>query len=288
MKQIVKQTLQAIDDQSTIKNIQKIHGGSINESYKIETTKSVYFMKYQSDPPPNFFYREKNGLQIIRDTQTISVPHVYYYSDEKKSAFLLLEWVHGEKTQKTESLLGERLAKMHATKNEKHGFQEDTYIGILPQPNELFTNWVEYYRHKRIQAQFDVGRKQNLIYGKREQKLEKIIIDLDKWIPENVSASLLHGDLWGGNWICGDQGIPYLIDPSILYGDRHFELAFTELFGGFSTEFYDAYQEAYPIAAYYDDVKRLYQLYYLLVHLNLFGEMYGNQVDSILDYYIGG
>ncbi len=95
----------------------------------------------------------------------------------------------------------------------------------------------------------------------------------------------MHGDLWSGNWLYNNEGVPYLVDPSFLYGDRHFELAFTYLFGGFSEAFYQGYKNVGTIEDYFDDVKPLYQLYYLLVHLNIFGEMYGSSVDSVLNHY---
>lgn len=288
MKKMIQRAFQSIEDRTAINSIQRIHGGSINEAYKVKTKNSVYFLKHHSDPPPHFFRLEMKGLQLIRETKTVSVPNVYHYSDDKKGAFLLLEWVSGQKTEKTESMLGEQLATMHYTTNKNHGFEENTYIGILPQPNTLFQSWLEYYRDKRLQSQLEIGKMRKTIHGKRKQKLEKLINDVDYWIPKsNIPASLLHGDLWGGNWISGDQGKPYVIDPSILYGDRHFELAFTELFGGFSKNFYESYHAVYPIDTYYEDVKPLYQLFYLLVHLNLFGEVYGSQVDFILNHYIG-
>lgn len=117
--------------------------------------------------------------------------------------------------------------------------------------------------------------------------MEKLLENLDKWVPDKVEPSYLHGDLWGGNWLSGPGGEPYVIDPSFLYGDRHFELAFTEVFGGYSSEFYQAYQDRFPLSPYYEDVKPLYQLYYLLVHLNMFGEAYGRSVDTILKRYTG-
>ena len=125
------------------------------------------------------------------------------------------------------------------------------------------------------------------IKGNRYHLLTKLLERLEEWIPHHPSASLLHGDLWGGNWMNGADGKPYLIDPSILYGDHAFELAFTELFGGFSPSFYRAYEDVFPLPAEYENQKPLYQLFYLLVHLNMFGESYGGSVDRILKRYVG-
>src|SRR5690625_2058964 len=180
-----------------------------------------------------------------------------------------------------------KLSHLHQHAGQKHGFDRDTYIGLLPQPNRLYDNWLDYYREKRLLPQLDLAIKRQRIHHQRRAQLEKLILQLDRWVPQQVQPSYLHGDLWGGNWLVGPNGTPYVIDPSFLYGDRHFELAFTELFGGFSQIFYDAYQATYPLLDIYDDVKPLYQLYYLLVHLNIFGESYGSRVDAILNRYIG-
>lgn len=230
---------------------------------------------------------ESIGLQYIKETNTISVPTVLAFADKPDESYLLMEWIEGEKTISTDKVLGQKIAALHHTFGRHHGVQQDTYIGLLPQPNGLFENWLEYYRDKRLMPQIYEGIKQKRIDYKRRDKLEKLLNRLDHWIPQQVKPSYLHGDLWGGNWIVGKDGRPYIIDPSFLFGDRHFELAFTELFGGFSQDFYEAYCGIFPVEGYYEDVKQLYQLYYLLVHLNIFGESYGARVDMVLNNYVG-
>ncbi|WP_174615630.1 fructosamine kinase family protein [Virgibacillus ihumii] len=287
MNTVIETALYEAGDDTKALTVKQSHGGSINESYFIETEQQKYFIKFHPDAPERFFELEAKGLKRIGETNSISVPDVLAYSDKKGSAYLVLEWVEGSKTAQTESMLGDRIAQMHQTTGEQHGFSDDTFIGLLPQPNGLFDSWVEYYRDRRLAAQLKQGINQKSITGKRRDRLEKLINDLDKWIPDDVAPSYLHGDLWGGNWLVGAGGTPYVIDPSFLYGDRHFELAFTELFGGYSADFYHAYKERFPLMADYEDVKPLYQLYYLLVHLNIFGEMYGGAVDSVLKQYVG-
>lgn len=287
MNIIIKKILSNIQDQSRLKGLKRVHGGSINETFYIETEKGRYFLKYHKNAPSRFFEMEKLGLQLIEKTNTISVPTVLAYDDQLGESFLLLEWIEGEKTDETEKMLGNEIANMHYNFGEYHGFHQDTFIGLLPQPNDLFESWLEYYRNKRLTVQLKEGIKRKRIDHKRRDQLEKLLNRLDEFIPEKAKPSFLHGDLWGGNWIVGPEGKPYIIDPSFLYGDRHFELAFTELFGGFSHRFYDAYDQTFPVEDYYNDVKPLYQLYYLLVHLNIFGESYGARVDAILNTYIG-
>ncbi|GIN95682.1 fructosamine kinase [Siminovitchia terrae] len=286
MTQIIQQALNKTNDYSAIKDIKRVAGGSINEGFFTETENGRYFIKHHANSPEGFFELETDGLLLIKETKTVSVPKVLAFSDKKGEAFLIIEWIEGRKTPETQARLGEQLASMHQQFGEKHGFQKDTYIGTLPQPNGLFSNWLDYYRDRRLRPQFELGIRNHFIGGKRRERLERLLYRLEHWIPEEIPPSYLHGDLWGGNWLPGPGGNPYLIDPSFLYGDRHFELAFTELFGGFSQEFYKAYTGEFPFADYYEDVKPLYQLYYLLVHLNMFGESYGGQVDAVLQHYV--
>lgn len=285
MNERIKTALQEAGDTTALKAIERAAGGSINESYFVETAKRRYFVKYHADAPARFFEIEAKGLAHIRATNTIAVPETFTFSDQPGNGFIVMEWLEGQKTDNTEKELGEKLAAMHQSIGDRHGFEEDTFIGILPQPNGWFSNWLDYYRNRRLTAQLNQGIANNRITGRWRKQLEDIIDRLEQWIPADVPPSCLHGDLWGGNWITGPQGKPYLIDPSPLYGDRHFELAFTELFGGYSARFYEAYYSSLAPDENYKNRKPLYQLYYLLVHLNIFGESYGSGVDAILKRY---
>ncbi|MFS0647406.1 fructosamine kinase family protein [Siminovitchia sp. 179-K 8D1 HS] len=277
----------AAADQTAIRKMKRVRGGSINESFFVETEKNKYFIKCHPNPPKHFFSLEAKGLWYIKETETISVPNVLAYSDEKEAAFLVLEWIEGQETKNTQATLGHQLAAMHEHAGMKHGFPKDTYIGILPQPNGIYDSWLEYYRDRRLRTQLELGIEHNMITGKRREQMERLLQRLGDWIPGDAKPSYLHGDLWGGNWMSGPGGRPYLIDPSFLFGDRHFEIAFTELFGGFSQAFYRAYSDRFSLDSHYEEKKPLYQLYYLLVHLNIFGELYGTQVDAVLKRYVG-
>jgi len=287
MERLAKIALENGRDYSGLQTIKRIQGGSINEAFYVQTVDAEYFMKFHPNSPKSFFKSEATGLRLIKETGTISVPNYLSYSDQPGNAFLLLEWIEGKKTENTEVVLGQKLAEFHQCIGRMHGFQNDTYIGLLPQPNELNANWLDYYRTFRLGSQIEQGIEKELIKDNRRHQLEKLIKRLDKWIPSFVEPSHLHGDLYTGNWIVGPGGDPYVVDPSFLYGDRHFEIAFTELFGGLPTKFYQAYEESYPLRHDYEDIKPLYQLYYLLAHLNLFGETYGASIDTILNKYIG-
>ena len=139
-----------------------------------------------------------------------------------------------------------------------------------------------------MKGQLEQGRTRGFVRGQREALLVKLLEQLHHWIPTQPKKSILHGDLWVGNWMVSTRGTPYLIDPAILYGNHEFELAFTALFGGFHDVFYEAYQSIFPLSLEYDEWKEIYQLYNLLVHLNVFGESYGGAVDRILRTYVNG
>lgn len=287
MEQLAKIALENGRDYSDLQEIKPIKGGSINEAFYVRTTDAQYFMKFHANSPKNFFKSEAIGLRIIKETNTVSVPEYLSYSDQTGNAFLLLEWIEGVEAVNTETILGQKLAKLHQCFGRMHGFGNDTYIGLLPQPNKLLPNWLEYFRTYRLGSQIEQGVENGVVHGERHKKLDKLLERLDEWVPTFVEPSHLHGDLYSGNWIVGPGGEPFLVDPSFLYGDRQFDMAFTELFGGFSGNFYDAYNEVFPLRPDYEDVKPLYQLYYLLAHLNLFGETYGPKVDDIVNRYVG-
>lgn len=287
IERLAKLALESGREYSKIRAVKQIEGGSINESFYVQTEEAEFFMKFHANSPPAFFKSESTGLRLIKETNTISVPNHLSYSDQPGNAFLLLEWIEGKKGADTEEILGQKLAQLHQCTGNMHGLHTDSYIGLLEQPNELNASWLEYYRNKRLAPQLEIGIDGGVVTGERREKLEKLISTLEEWIPSEVSPSYLHGDFYAGNWIVGPGGEPYVVDPSFLFGDRHLELAFSELFGGFSDRFYEAYQEAYPLEDYYEDIKPLYQLYYLLAHLNLFGEAYGPSIDHILQQYAG-
>ena len=254
----------------------------------METSKRQYFVKLNHKQSIDFFQFEADGLQKIAETKTIAVPQVYGVTEIDGIPMLWLEWIEGHKTKDTAKLLGEQLAMMHLYEGPNFGYEKTSYIGSLQQENALYDDWLSYYRDVRLKGQLEQGRTRGFIRGQREALLVKLLEQLHEWIPTQPKKSILHGDLWGGNWMVGTRGTPYLIDPAILYGDHEFELAFTELFGGFHDVFYEAYQSIFPLSLEYDERKEIYQLYYLLVHLNLFGESYGGAVDRILRRYVNG
>ncbi|WP_058308753.1 fructosamine kinase family protein [Gracilibacillus massiliensis] len=280
--------LRSIGDHSKIKTIQSVSGGDINQAYFVETAAQTYFIKSNKQVSATFFQAEAEGLDRIRATKTINVPEVFHYdvAQNDEEIFLIMEWVEGAKHASTGKWLGEDLAALHSTNvGDQYGLDRSTFVGEIRQENLLFDSWLDYYREQRLQPQMNLAISNGSMTGKRLKRMEQLLTRLDQYVPHAPRVSLLHGDLWGGNWLAGLNGKPYLIDPSIVYGDPLFEIAFTELFGGFPADFYASYQSTLPLKDYYEDIKPLYQLFYLMVHLNLFGESYGTSVDRILKHY---
>lgn len=291
-------------DSSEILSCQPVYGG---RAYQVVTRKRVYFIKQlpkraevpapllvkqiQQEPPAEPIgpaKLEAMGLEEIRKSGGLPVPMVYATHDPEppEASMIVMDWVEGRPVNETDEWLGQGLARMHRYSRPAFGWDVDNVIGNLLQPNRWQENWVEFYREQRLAVQVAYAEQRARLPRRRQQKLMTLLDRLDQYLPDDVTPSLLHGDLWGGNWMVGPGGKPYLIDPAVFYGDRLMDLAFTEYFGGYSRRFYAAYHEAWPIPAYYEDVKPLYQLYYVLVHLVLFGESYGPATDSILSRYV--
>lgn len=290
METFIKETLVKRGDTSNIHSLTRVSGGDINQSFYVETEKRSYFIKCNENVAAHFFEVEAEGLKLIQNTEAIKVPEVYHYDIPQKGerAALVMEWIEpGLDSSSAASNFGQQLAEMHNNTSERYGYGKPTFVGELDQHNEWCSTWTSYYGQYRLGKQLEIGLTKGTISGRRKERLEKLIKRLTNLIPDRPQASLLHGDLWGGNWMIDRDGKPVLIDPSILYGDHAFELAFTELFGGFPHAFYDAYNAQFPLPDDYEDTKPVYQLFYLLVHLNIFGESYGPNVDRILKHYVG-
>lgn len=281
-------------DSSPVQRVSHVGGGDINAAARLTTAKGDYFIKWNPRPLPGMFLAEARGLRELETAGELRVPQLFGTREVKGSrpAFIVMEWLGGGGSKHGRTLgetLGRGLAALHQHTQPAYGWQHENYIGSLAQANGETADWVAFYRDRRIGFQMELAAKKGHMPTRRGRQLERLMARLDEWIdPTQVRPALLHGDLWGGNYMAGPNGEPVLIDPAVYYGDREVELAFTELFGGFSSTFYAAYNEIWPLSAGYRARKKLYQLYPLMVHLNLFGEGYGNSVDSVLADYVGG
>ncbi|WP_106587441.1 fructosamine kinase family protein [Salsuginibacillus halophilus] len=259
-----------------------VGGGSICQSFYVPGRENAYFVKLLKNAPVHFFDKEASGLKFLAAAEALTVPEVYGVGEE----YIVLEWVEeGRQNAAVEEELGRGIASLHAVTADDFGLAEDNFIGELPQENTFDNDWVDFYREQRLYKQFELARSIGRLGGDRAARAWQLLDQLDDFLPRKTAASKLHGDLWSGNWMAASNGRPYIIDPAVYYGHREVELAFMELFGGFSPRVFAAYQEQMPLEAAFEERKPLYQLYYLLVHLNIFGESYGADVDRILRRY---
>ena len=264
-----------------------LSGGDINAAARIETDRAAYFVKWNLRPQPRMFEVEARGLRLLAGARALRVPQVIAAIDHPPA--LVLEWIEpGSGKAAAAEELGHRLAQQHRSLGPAYGLDHDNYIGANPQTNTRTDTWLDFFRQQRLGAQAELARARGRLTPDRSQRLDRLMDRLDRWIDPSITApSLLHGDLWGGNYLVDATGRPVLIDPAVYYGDREAEIAFTELFGGFGPHFYAAYNEAWPLDRGYAERRDLYNLYHLLNHLNLFGEGYGGSVDAILRRYAG-
>jgi len=274
---------------SSVKSMESISGGCISESYKLETNSGeTFFLKLNKNNPKDMFVKEAHGLNELYKAKTIRVPQAVHSDD----SFILIEYIKpGNKSINFYRDFGRKFAEMHKYYGENFGFYEDNYIGSNIQvnlPGEAEKdNWVKFYFDKRILFQYKLAEKNGystkdlaLKINLLEDKIEKILSGSEE------KPSLLHGDLWGGNYIVDEKGDACLIDPAVYYGNREADLAMTKLFGGFSSEFYSAYIESYPLLPGCDYRENIYKLYHVLNHLNLFGRGYYSQTIALIDFYI--
>lgn len=274
-----------------------VHGGDINESYCLSLSDgSAVFMKCNALINLSFFKAEASGLEALRKVGVIGVPKALAIGTDKKQgmSFLLMEYLdHGAKLTRYWEMFGRELAALHradceefaeANQGRSYGFNQDNYIGASPQINTPQENWITFFRECRLLPQFRMAER--YFDSKMRKQCTKLSDHLDSYLTEPTFPSLIHGDLWSGNAICGPNGKAWILDPAVYVGHYEAELAMTELFGGNPDSFYGAYNEVIPIDSGYQDRRDLYNLYHMLNHLNLFGATYLGSVQRILNKYV--
>jgi fructosamine-3-kinase len=259
-----------------------VRGGDISAAWRYETGDGALFLKTGPRAAQDMFGAEAEGLRELASANAVRVPKALAAGAAGRDAFIALEWLDFERTTRgAERVLGERLAALHRHTAERYGWHRDNTIGRTAQKNSWHDDWVEFFRDERLAFQLDLAAANG--YGGELQTLGRQLAEglqalFDGYRPE---ASLLHGDLWGGNWAVAG-GEPVIFDPAVYYGDRESDLAMTRLFGGFGPEFYAGYDDAWPLADGADLRVDLYQLYHLLNHLNLFGGAYASSAVAAL------
>ena len=257
-------------------------GGCINQAMRVNFGDTSYFVKLNTAGKADMFAAEALGLQELRNSQTLKIPEPVCQGDDGESAWLVLEDLDlGGRGDL--AALGEGLAALHRVTRQQFGWDTDNTIGSTLQVNTCHHDWVAFWREHRLQFQLELAARNG--HGGRLQSQGERLLDLfpalfTDYTPE---ASLLHGDLWSGNYAFTNSGEATIFDPAVYYGDREADLAMTELFGGFGSDFYAAYRADYPVDPGYGVRKTLYNLYHILNHLNIFGDAYRSQAYRMMD-----
>lgn len=259
-----------------------VSGGCINSAWCIENGATRYFVKTNRAAKLPMFEAEAAGLAALAASHTLRVPHPITRGVAGNEAFLVLEWLdlggRGSAAQ-----LGQQLAALHRTTSSRFGFLSDNTIGDTPQHNSWADNWIDFWRDQRLGFQLELAAS-NGFSGEMQTLGDQIMAKLPSLFEGyRPQASLLHGDLWSGNYGYRTDGEPVIFDPAAYFGDRETDIAMTELFGGFPADFYAAYRESWPLDAGYATRKMLYKLYHILNHANLFGGGYPQQAETMME-----
>ena len=272
-----------------ITNTHSVSGGCISDSQILNTASGKkYFLKINYSQPPDMFIKEANGLNELKMPGVIRIPEVI----SADTNYILLECIESRTRVKNFfEDFGRKFAELHKYTSDEFGYSENNYIGSTPQMNipekGEASDWTTFYFNKRLLFQYELADRNGYV----DSTFTSLIKKLENKIPDILKGSqelpcLLHGDLWSGNFIVDENGEACLIDPAVYYGHREADLAMTKLFGGFSSEFYKAYNDHYPLPDGYNYRENIYKLYHVMNHLNIFGTGYYSQTISLLKYYV--
>ena len=270
----------------TVVDRQRVSGGDINRAFRLELSSSGrVFLKCNRPDLLAMFTAEAEGLKALRATGTIGVPEPLAVGADNTEAFLIMKNLTPApcRTDYWETF-GRELAMLHRAKcDPRFGFPTDNYIGSTPQQNAPSDSWVSFFRDRRLLPQMKLTW--DLLDDRTRSNLTRITDCLDSLLPEPSFPSLIHGDLWSGNALCGPDGKAWILDPATYVAHFEADLAMTELFGSFPARFYQSYNALNPIDPAYHDRRDLYNLYHLLNHLNLFGLPYLAEVKAVAEHY---
>ena len=270
----------------------RVHGGDINEAFDVTLADGRrVFVKTNARADRRMFACEARGLDWLRDANAIRVPRVLFASSdaasENETAFLVLERIASASPARDfEVQLGQRLAHLHRAGGTRFGFDEANFIADLPQDNRPADSWPAFYVARRLQPQLRAAIDSGHAPARWSRDFDRLFARMPELTGPPETPARLHGDLWGGNVLADEQGAPCLIDPAVYGGHREVDLAMLRLFGGAGPRCFAAYDETWPLAPGHEDRVRLYQLYPLLVHVNLFGGSYVQSVERALHAYL--
>ena len=274
------QLSQHLDQPINILNHKQVFGGDINQTFHLQTNIGSFFLKLNDGSLKDMFEKEFASLQLLYQTQTIKIPRPILYSEFENKIFLVTEFIQkGNSFKNFWQTFAEQLAALHKHSNYQFGLNTNNYIGSLHQQNNFCNTWSEFYATQRILPLARLAFNQNKFDKQDLSLIEKLCDRFNELFPEE-KPSLIHGDLWSGNFMSNENGMPVIYDPAVYYGNREMDIAMSLLFGGFDRKFYDHYNDAFQLQQGWKERIQLCQLYPLLVHLILFG---GNYYKSVID-----
>ncbi len=258
-------------------------GGSINDAYTFDTEAGGFFVKINSASRyPRMFEKEAKGLKLLRETGEVPVPETVLYGEKGDIAYLVLKRIKsGSRSPRFWENFGRNLARLHRHTHSRFGLDHDNYIGSLEQINDYCDTWPEFFITKRLEVQIKMARNSGKIGTPVLRAFDRFFTKVEEIFPPEQPA-LVHGDLWSGNFMMGNDGEAVFIDPAVYYGHREMDLGMSLLLGGFDSRFYKAYNEAYPLEPGWEERMDYCNLYPLMVHVNLFGGGYLSSVERIL------
>ena len=284
IKRDLSETLSAqLSVKIQINHAERIHGGDINETFRLETNEGRWFLKLNDARKyPDMFAREMDGLNELRAAGSLNVPQPHHAGVAGRHAYLLMEYVEkGAAAPDFWESFAAGMARLHQRTRPFFGLQAANYIGSVKQYNTPYNSWPVFYAFNRLMPLARMAYDQHRMDSAMLRQMESLCRRLPGLFPDEAPA-LLHGDLWSGNFLVGANGKACIFDPAVYYGHREMDLAMTRLFGGFDTRFYYTYQAIRPLESGWQQRIGVCQLYPLLVHLHLFGGSYYNDVKEIL------
>ncbi len=273
----------ALDDD--VSDTSSVSGGDINDAFSVELGSGRrVFVKTNTSAPPAMFEAEAKGLRWLAEADALRVPEVLAHSTaNSEHGFLVLSWVdRGSPSPEHDSLLGRGLAALHRSGTPHFGLEHDNFIGRLFQSNTVAASWAEFYVLRRLEPMLKMAVDSHRASSSIKAGMNKLFTKMEDRVGDPEPPARLHGDLWSGNALTDERGRPVLIDPAVYGGHREIDLAMMQLFGGFSDAVFSEYHNAFALADGWRDRVPLYQLYPLMVHVNLFGGHYGDQVEHAL------
>lgn len=280
MQQVLQQI--ALKNSLTLQDIKPLHGGDINQVFLLKGKKQSFVVKLNDVKQyPSMFQAEAKGLKLLQASESFIIPSIIQEGEIDTFSYLVLSYIkEGQATRNSWSLFAEQLAKLHRCSAENFGLNHANFIGSLNQFNNYENSPSDFYINQRLIPQFKLAQKN----GFRFSTLDSLYKNIEGKIPAE-KPSLVHGDLWNGNSFFNEKGKPVLIDPACSFACREMDLAMMKLFGGYPDVVFKEYQEHFPLENQWEERISLWQLYYLLVHLNLFGSGYLAQVNNIVTRY---